>query len=152
MITQRFGCICILIAILQGVCIHAFADVDEYPRSKEGNLMVNVVDILFAAKDVTLRLAFKGKTIEIIGQLMADANSPKGNRFKLMRMFMPDESINTIPVAVMVENSTKPTGAIMSWIKVTGRVEFPDDGSKTIPVIKATKVEAVNPPKDVYLY
>lgn len=125
---------------------------DEYPRSKEGNIIVEVVDLLYAAQDAELQAAIKGQTIEIIGQWMSDKSSnANGNRFKLVRMFLVEEG-HTRPVGVFVESAAKPKGAEKSWIKVVGTVEFPVEGGKTIAVVKATKIEGIDPPKETMLY
>ncbi len=128
-------------------------DSDEIPRSPDGNMIVQVVDVLYAAQDSTLRPDFKGQTIEMIGQLMPDTtDNPNGNRFKLVRMFIVCCAADARPVAVLVESPTKPTGAEMSWIKVVGTVDFPVEGGRTIAVVKATKVEPTNPPEETMLY
>ena len=65
---------------------------DSLPRSKDGNIIVVVVDLLYAAQDETMQASFKGQTIEIVGQLMPETpNTPIGNRFKLLRMLMLDD-------------------------------------------------------------
>ena len=128
-------------------------DTDEIPRSPEGNMIVQVVDLLYAAQDSTLQPDFKGQKIEMIGQLMPDTtNNASGNRFKLVRMFIVCCAADARPVAVLVESPTKPTGAEMSWIKVVGTAEFPVEGGRTIAVVKASKVEATNPPEETMLY
>ena len=116
-------------------------------------MVVQVVDLLYAAQDSTLQPDFKGQNIEMIGQLMPDTtNNPKGDRFKLVRMFMVCCAADARPVAVLVQSDTKPTGAEMSWIKVVGTVEFPVEGGRPIAVVKATKVEATSPPEETMLY
>lgn len=116
-------------------------------------MIVQVVDLLYAAQDATLRPDFNGQTIEMIGQLMPDAtDNPNGNRFKLVRMFIVCCAADARPVAVLVESPTKPAGAEMSWVKVVGTAEFPTEGGRTIAVVKATKVEPTNPPEETMLY
>lgn len=128
-------------------------DTSEIPRSKDGNMIVQVVDLLYAAQDATLRPDFKGQNIEMIGQLMPDTtDNPNGNRFKLVRMFIVCCAADARPVAVLVESPTKPSGPEMSWIKVVGTAEFPTEGGRTIAVVKATKVEATAPPEETMLY
>ena len=126
---------------------------EEIPRSKEGNMIVQVVDLLYAAQDSSLRGDLKGQNIEMIGQLMPDTmNNADGNRFKLVRMFMVCCAADARPVAVLVESPTKPAGAEMSWIKVVGTVEFPIENGRPIAVVKASKVTATEPPEETMLY
>ena len=127
---------------------------DQYlPKSKDGNIEVQVIDLLYAAQDSSMRADFDGKTVETIGQLMpADANNGAGNRFKLMRMFMYCCAADAKPIATLVESPTLPSAVEMSWVKVVGKVEFPIEGGRTIPVLKATSVQQVDPPAETMLY
>jgi hypothetical protein len=85
-------------------------DANAFPRSKEGNMIVTVVDLVYAAQESDLQVPFKGvQTVELIGQMMPDtANSANGNRFRLMRMFSPIEANAATPVTLLVESATKP--------------------------------------------
>lgn len=126
---------------------------DEIPRSKDGNIIVQVVDLLYAAQETSLRTDLKNQTLEMIGQLMPDAtNNAGGNRFKLVRMFMVCCAADARPVAVLVESVQKPKGEEMSWIKVVGKVEFPIENGRPVAVFKAGKVLATNPPEETMLY
>ncbi len=114
-------------------------------------MILEVTDLLYAAQDASLRPDIEGKTIEITGQLMLDGtDNPNGNRFKLARML--DTQVGWRPAWVWVENPVKPAGAAMSWIKVVGTAEFSTEGGRILAVVKASKVEAVDPPKETALY
>ncbi|HEX4084349.1 MAG TPA: TIGR03943 family protein [Chthoniobacteraceae bacterium] len=127
---------------------------DQYlPKSKDGNIEVQVIDLLYAAQDSSMKADFEGKTVETIGQLMPDdSNNPSGNRFKLMRMFMWCCAADAKPIAALVEVPQKPGIAEMSWVKVVGQVDFPVEGGRTIAVLKAKSVTQVKPPEDTMLY
>jgi uncharacterized repeat protein (TIGR03943 family) len=127
---------------------------DDYlPKSKDGNIQVQVIDLLYAAQDTSMRADFDGKTVETIGQLMPDdSHNAGGNRFKLMRMFMYCCAADAKPIATLVEAPAAPSAPEMAWVKVVGKVEFPIEGGRTIPVLKATKVEVTDPPADTMLY
>jgi uncharacterized repeat protein (TIGR03943 family) len=129
-------------------------DADNYlPKSKDGNIEVQVIDLLYAAQDSSMRADFEGKTVETIGQLMpADANNAGGNRFKLMRMFMYCCAADAKPIAALVESPTAPAAQEMAWVKVVGKVDFPIEGGRTIAVLKATSVTQVDPPEETMLY
>jgi hypothetical protein len=44
------------------------ASTDDYlPKSKDGNIVVQVIDLLYAAQDTSLRADFEGKTVETEG-------------------------------------------------------------------------------------
>jgi uncharacterized repeat protein (TIGR03943 family) len=127
---------------------------DQYlPKSKDGNIEVQVIDLLYAAQDSSMRADFDGKTVETIGQLMPDdAHNAGGNRFKLMRMFMWCCAADAKPIATLVEAPQMPTAPDMAWVKVVGKVTFPIEGGRTIPVLVATKVVQVEPPEETMLY
>jgi uncharacterized repeat protein (TIGR03943 family) len=127
---------------------------DQYlPKSKDGNIEVQVIDLLYAAQDTSMRADFNGKTVETIGQLMPDdSHNGTGTRFKLMRMFMYCCAADAKPIATLVDSPDKPPASEMAWVKVVGKVTFPVEGGRTIPVLEATKVEAVNPPEETMLY
>ena len=116
-------------------------------------MIVQVVDLLYAAQDTSLRGDFKNQPIEMIGQLMPETvNNANGKRFKLVRMFMVCCAADARPVAVLVESDTHPTGEEMSWIKVVGTVEFPVENGRPVAVVKASKVTATDPPEETMLY
>jgi uncharacterized repeat protein (TIGR03943 family) len=128
--------------------------VDDYlPKSKDGNVELQVIDLLYAAEDSSMRADFTGKTVETIGQLMPDdGNNAGGNRFKLMRMFMYCCAADARPIAALVEAPVKSTLPEMSWVKVVGKVEFPIEGGHTIPILRAISVKQIDPPEETMLY
>jgi uncharacterized repeat protein (TIGR03943 family) len=129
------------------------ADNNYLPKSKDGNIEVQVIDLLYAAQDSSMKADFEGKTVETIGQLMPDdLHNGAGNRFKLMRMFMYCCAADAKPIAALVESPAKPAAPDMSWVKVVGTVDFPIEGGRTIPVLKATSVTQVDPPAETMLY
>lgn len=127
---------------------------DDYlPKSKDGNIEVQVIDLLYAAQDTSMRADFQGKTVETIGQLMpADMDNAAGNRFKLMRMFMYCCAADAKPIAALVETSQKPTAPEMAWVKVVGKVDFQIEGGRTIAILKANSVKQTDPPEETMLY
>jgi uncharacterized repeat protein (TIGR03943 family) len=128
---------------------------DDYlPKSKAGNIQVQVIDLLYAAQDTSMRADFDGKTVETTGQLMPDDanNNSAGTRFKLMRMFMYCCAADAKPIAALVEAPEKPAASEMSWVRVVGKVTFPIEGGRTIPVLKATSVTVTPPPEETMLY
>jgi hypothetical protein len=104
---------------------------DDYlPKSKDGNIEVQVIDLLYAAQDTSMR----------------------ANRFKLMRMFMYCCAADAKPIAALVEAPEKPNIAEMSWVRVVGKVDFPIEGGRTIAVLKAVSVKQTDPPEETMLY
>jgi uncharacterized repeat protein (TIGR03943 family) len=127
---------------------------DDYlPKSKDGNIEVQVLDLLYAAQDSSMRADFEGKTVEVIGQMMpADPQNAGGNRFKLMRMFMYCCAADARPIAALVETPDKPAAPEMAWVKVVGKVDFVVEGGRTIAVLNAKSVAQTDPPSETMLY
>ena len=126
---------------------------DYLQRTPEGHIMAEVLDLLYAAQDTTLRGDFEGKTVELIGQLMPDKSSGgEGTRFKAVRMFMTCCAADARPVATLVEAEKLPDLPEMTWIKITGTATFPTENGRRTAVLKAVKVEKSGPPEESMLY
>ena len=129
------------------------APIDYLTRTPDGAIIVEVLDLLYAAQDTTLRADFENKNVELIGQLMPDtSDNATGKRFKAVRMFMTCCAADARPVATLVEAASKPEFAEMSWVKITGTSTFPIENGRRIAVLKADKVEATKPPDESMLY
>jgi uncharacterized repeat protein (TIGR03943 family) len=126
---------------------------DYLQRTPDGRIVAEVLDLLYAAQDNALRKDFEGKPVELIGQLMPDAtNNADGKRFKAVRMFMTCCAADARPVAVLAESDKKTDLPEMTWIKITGTATFPVENGRRIAILKADKVEKVNPPEETMLY
>jgi uncharacterized repeat protein (TIGR03943 family) len=126
---------------------------DYLQRTPDGHIIAEVLDLLYAAQDNTLRKDFEGKTVELIGQMMPDAtNNAKGNRFKAVRMFMTCCAADARPVATLVESGSPAAFPEMTWIKITGTATFPIENGRRTAVLKAEKVEKTEPPSETMLY
>lgn len=126
---------------------------DYLKRTPEGYIEAEVLDMLYAAQDATLRKDFEGKAVVLIGQLMPDStNNPTGLRFKAVRMFMTCCAADARPVATLVETTKLPDLPEMTWVKIIGQASFPIENGRRTSVIKATSVTKVDPPTDSMLY
>ena len=126
---------------------------DYLQRTPDGHIVAEVLDLLYAAQDTTLRGDFEGKTVELIGQLMPDKSAGAGGkRFKAVRMFMTCCAADARPVATLVEAERLPDLPEMTWIKVTGTATFPTENGRRTALLKATKVERSGPPEEAMLY
>ena len=126
---------------------------DYLQRTPEGHIVAEVLDLLYAAQDTTLRGDFDGKTVELVGQLMPDKSADAGGkRFKAVRMFMTCCAADARPVATLVETEKLPELPEMTWIKITGTATFPMENGRRTAVLKATKIEKSGPPEESMLY
>jgi uncharacterized repeat protein (TIGR03943 family) len=114
---------------------------------------VQVVDLLYAAQDASLRADFENRKVELIGQLMPETvSNPNGRRFKLVRMLMLCCAADARPVAAIVEGAQEVALPEMAWVKVVGAATFPTEGGRRIAVIRAESVSVTSPPEETMLY
>jgi uncharacterized repeat protein (TIGR03943 family) len=131
------------------------ANVDEgseqfLPRAADGNVMLEVTDLLYGENEDSLRKEFRGKTVEVIGQYLPGT---KGNEFKIVRMLIVCCAADARPIAVPVQMEKPVSIADMSWVKVTGVPEYQENGTAKAKVtLKAVQVEPTDPPQDAMLY
>jgi uncharacterized repeat protein (TIGR03943 family) len=127
---------------------------DYIQRTPEGHIVVEVLDLLYAAQDSALRKDFEGRTVELVGQLMPDKTSREGGgkRFKAVRMFMTCCAADARPVATLVEAETLPELPEMTWVKIVGTSTFPLEKGRRTAVLKADRVEKTAPPEEMMLY
>jgi hypothetical protein len=126
---------------------------DYLKRTPEGYIEAEVLDLLYASQDATLRKDFEGKPVVLIAQLMPDSsNNPTGARFKAVRMFMTCCAADARPVATLVEAEKLPDLPEMTWVKIIGNASFPIENGRRTSVLKATSVTKVDPPTESMLY
>ncbi len=128
--------------------------VDYLQRSPDGNIVAEVLDLLYAAQDEGLRKDFEGKKVELVGQLMPDKSGGANGvpRFKAVRMFMTCCAADARPVATLVETDKLPELPEMTWVKITGVSTFPMEKGKRTAVLQAERVEKTAPPDEAMLF
>ena len=119
------------------------------PKSADGNIALEVTDLLYAESEDSLRRMFSDKTIEVIGQYLPGADA---KQFKLVRMFIVCCAADARPLAVTVEVSGPMTATEMGWVKVVGKATFTQKGDRAHVVLRADKVESTDPPAEAMLY
>jgi uncharacterized repeat protein (TIGR03943 family) len=119
------------------------------PKTPDGNIALEVTDLLYAEQEESLRKIVNGKTIEVIGQYLPGADA---KQFKLVRMFIVCCAADARPIALPVEASSQMKVSEMGWIRVTGKAAFTPSGDRMHVVMKADKVDSVDPPAEAMLY
>ena len=126
---------------------------DYLQHTASGEIVAEVLDLLYAAQDNALRKDFEGKSVQLIGQLMPDKTSnASGKRFKAVRMFMTCCAADARPVATLVECDKLPEFPEMTWVRIVGDATFPMENGRRTAVLKAMKVEKTDPPEESMLY
>ncbi len=119
------------------------------PKAADGNVALEVTDLLYGESEESLRKMFADKTIEVVGQYLPGSDT---NQFKLVRMFIVCCAADARPLAVPVQ-VTGPTGATeMGWVKVTGKATYAKTGDRVHVILNADKVEPTDPPAEAMLY
>jgi uncharacterized membrane protein YcgQ (UPF0703/DUF1980 family) len=125
---------------------------DFLKRTPEGNIVAEVLDLLYAAQDKVLQADFEGKKVELIAQFLPDTtNNPNGNRFKAVRMFMSCCAADAQPVATLVEVEKMPAIKEMEWVKIIGVPSFPVEKGRRISVLKGISIEKTSAPEESML-
>ncbi len=127
---------------------------NEYlTKNAKGEIIAEVIDLLYAAQEPTMLPDFENKKIEMVGQLMpAKENNPNGDRINLVRMFMVCCAADARPAAVTVQPAHPVDLPEMTWVKVSGTATFPLVDGNRIPLVEATDVEKTDPPEELFLY
>lgn len=126
---------------------------DYFQRNEQGEMIVEMADLMYAAEDPGLREDFVGKDVELTGQFMpATTNNPQGNRFRLVRMFVVCCAADARPLALTVQDAEEVKFPDMSWVKVRGTVRFPVEGGRVVPLVMAKEVSETEPPEESFIY
>jgi len=126
---------------------------DYIPKTPDGIIKAQTVDLMYAAQDSSMRSDFENKEVELVGQFMPGrTNNASGKRFSLVNMFVMCCAADARPVAVNVQTSTPTEMSDMSWVKVRGKVTFPIEGGRTVPIVVAESVQPCDPPDESFIY
>ena len=121
---------------------------------KEGNIHAEVVDLLYASQDPSMRRDFENKQVALIGQVARESKARReSGPFRLVRFVMVCCAADVQPVSVLVlYPKASPDLELMSWVKVIGKVRFQRIGNRREPTIEPFQVAPVAQPADQYLY
>ena len=123
---------------------------DQYlPKAPDGNVALEVTDLLYGESEESLRKMFTDKTVEVVGQYLPGSDA---NQFKLVRMFIVCCAADARPLAVPVQISVPTNATEMGWVKVIGKPTYSQNGERVHVVLKADKVEPTDPPAEAMLY
>ncbi len=128
------------------------SDENEYlARNADGQIIAELIDLLYAAQEPTMLSDFKDKEVELVGQFMPEQGVP-GAQGKLVRMMVSCCAADARPIAVDVKTADGSGAPEMSWVRVTGKATFPVVGGKRIPILEGAKLERTDPPGDLFVY
>jgi uncharacterized repeat protein (TIGR03943 family) len=119
------------------------------PRAVDGNVALEVTDLLYGEAEESLRKMFSDKTVEVVGQYLPGSDA---NQFKLVRMFIVCCAADARPIAVPVQVSGPISVTEMGWVKVIGKATYAKNGDRVHVILRADKVEPTDPPAEAMLY
>jgi uncharacterized repeat protein (TIGR03943 family) len=121
----------------------------DLPTADDGNIALEVSDLLYAETQEPLRKRIFGKTVEVVGQYLS---GPTNDEFKLVRMFMWCCAADARPIYASVAHASLGDVSDLEWVKVTGTAEFSTDKGQTRVLLRANSVETTDPPEEAMLY
>jgi uncharacterized repeat protein (TIGR03943 family) len=129
-------------------------DISTYlARTEDGYIKAETIDLLFAAQEDPIRADFEDQPIEIVGQYLGPrGESAPADRFQLVRIFIMCCAADGRPIGLTVEGTPPPDLPKMSWLKVRGVARFPVQSGRRVPVIQATSIEEIDPPRETFIY
>ena len=128
--------------------------VNEFLKpNKDGNIKAEVIDLVYAAQDASMRGDFNGKRVEMIGQFLPlTGDDAKQGKFKLVRMFMVCCAADAMPVSVVIaKKGPVEDFKSMGWVKVVGTVKFETIRGRLSPMVAASAVTPSPAPAEPYL-
>lgn len=122
-------------------------------KNESGQILAEVVDLVYAAGDEDLLKDFENQEVELVGQFLpARTGNPEGDRFRLVRMFVMCCAADARPVALAVEQNEAAAFPEMTWLKVRGKATFPVEGGRRAPLVIAESVTETEPPRESFVY
>lgn len=122
-------------------------------KNDSGQILAEIMDLVYAAGDPDLRADFENQEVEIVGQFLpAKTGNADGDRFRLVRMFVMCCAADARPVAISVKQNGAATFPEMTWVKVRGKATFPLEGGRQNPLVIADSISETEPPSESFVY
>ena len=136
-------------AVLGAHINEAISGPGNLPSAEDGNVALEVTDLLYAETQEPLRKMIAGKTVEVVGQFIPGTTH---DQFKLVRIFLWCCAADARPIYIPVALSESVDVSDMEWVKVTGTAEFSTNEGQTRVLLRADSVDASDPPDEAMLY
>ncbi len=117
----------------------------------------DVIEILMLADDPAARSALEKKEVSFIAQLVypeAKAGISEKNRniFYAVRLYMLCCAADARPVGILVRTPTSLEGKEMSWLKISGILNYVNTNGRLVPEVTLKTSELIPTPEEQYLY
>ncbi len=126
----------------------------QVPQSKDGNFILEVPELYYTGGDVDVQKVLTGQMVETVAQILPEkVNNADGHRLRIFRMLVQCCAADARPYSVPLDFGKKaPEFKDMTWVKVVGKMSYKKEGTQTVPVIEATKVEETTAPDNAMIY
>lgn len=126
----------------------------QVPQSKEGNFILEVPELYYTGGDVEVQKVLTGQMVETVAQILPEkVNNAEGHRLRIFRMLVQCCAADARPYSVPLDFGKKaPEFKDMTWVKVVGKMSYKKEGTQTVPIIEATKVEETTAPDNAMIY
>lgn len=126
----------------------------QVPKSKAGNFMLDVPEIYYTAGDKEVQTVLAGQSVETVAQVLPEkVNNAEGRRLRVFRLQIQCCAADARPYSIPVEFSDKaPTIKDMTWVKVTGKMAYRQEGGQTVPLLEAKSIDETAAPENATMY
>lgn len=126
----------------------------QVPKSKAGNFILEVPELYYTAGDKEVQSVLTGQSVETIAQVLPEkVNNADGKRLRVFRMLIQCCAADARPYSIPVQFADKaPVIKDMTWVKVTGKMNYKQEGGQTIPLLEAIKLEETTAPENATVY
>jgi hypothetical protein len=126
----------------------------QVPKSKAGNFVLEVPELYYTAGDKEVQGVLTGQPVETIAQVLPEkVNNPDGKRLRIFRLLIQCCAADARPYSIPVQFAGKaPEFKDMTWVKVSGKMTYQQEGGQTIPVLEAGNIEETTAPENATVY
>lgn len=126
----------------------------QVPKSAAGNFILDVPEIYYTGGDIEVQNVLKGQPVETIAQVLPEkVNNDDGHRLRIFRMLVQCCAADARPYSIPVDfGKPAPDFKEMTWVKVTGKIDYKKEGGQTVPVMEVTTIEETTAPDQTMIY
>ncbi|MCB1224498.1 MAG: hypothetical protein KDK99_01695 [Verrucomicrobiales bacterium] len=126
----------------------------QVPKSSAGNFILEVPEIYYTAGDLEVQGVLKGQPVETIAQVLPEkVNNDEGHRLRIFRMLVQCCAADARPYSVPVDfGKSAPEMKDMTWVKVTGTMDYVKEGGQTVPLVRVKSMEETTEPDQSMIY
>ncbi|MBX7211195.1 MAG: hypothetical protein K1X78_23010 [Verrucomicrobiaceae bacterium] len=126
----------------------------QVPKSKAGNFILEVPELYYTAGDKEVQAVLAGQPVETVAQVLPEkVNNAEGKRLRILRLQIQCCAADARPYSIPVQFEDKaPQFKDMSWVKVTGKMSYKQEGGQMVPVLEAGSIAETAAPENATVY